>query len=448
MKRFWRPLKFAGLGLVALVALFVIYAAVADYRASTRLERKLAQLRAAGEPTQLADLAREPIRPENNAATYFDRAESGILAIDKEVWATYEAASEVDQKAFDALRLTPAMQNSIRSSLDAYPQAIALLERAADCTDYDPQLIMKDETGNFLADLGKLVADQLPKIQNQRAAMRVLDYHALLMLADGKPEEALRDTLVMLRLSRKFEQDAMMVGYLVAVACRNIALHRVNEILRLGPIPDPARKSLDLELSLADEIESYRRALKRERIYGMQMFREMSLGRSQFVPINLEWLLCGMFKNDECSYLDLVSEQIAEASGTSAQFDEAKFRNAGTLTRSVLPGIQAFHSAKCHDEARIRCLRILNAIQRHGPIGVGALHLADLGLPAEATIDPFNGEALNVKKTDDGWLVYSVGKNLKDDGGKLDESMTDVGLGPYEPSPPNGNAEEGETGGP
>ena len=38
--------------------------------------------------------------------------------------------------------------------------------------------------------------------------------------------------------------------------------------------------------------------------------------------------------------------------------------------------------------------------------------LTDLGLPAQATIDPFNGEPLHVKKRPEGWMVYSVGRNL------------------------------------
>jgi hypothetical protein len=56
--------------------------------------------------------------------------------------------------------------------------------------------------------------------------------------------------------------------------------------------------------------------------------------------------------------------------------------------------------------------------------------LSDLGLPADATTDPFNDKPLNLKRTDEGWIIYSVGKNLKDDGGQLDEDLTDVGYGP------------------
>ncbi len=55
--------------------------------------------------------------------------------------------------------------------------------------------------------------------------------------------------------------------------------------------------------------------------------------------------------------------------------------------------------------------------------------LADLGLPQESTIDPYSSEPLHIKKVPEGWLVYSIGLNLTDDGGKLD-GITDIGAGP------------------
>ena len=48
----------------------------------------------------------------------------------------------------------------------------------------------------------------------------------------------------------------------------------------------------------------------------------------------------------------------------------------------------------------IRCLRVLNALQTHVPAGSNEIpKLTELGLPAETTTDPFNGEPLHVKKT-------------------------------------------------
>ncbi len=94
--------------------------------------------------------------------------------------------------------------------------------------------------------------------------------------------------------------------------------------------------------------------------------------------------------------------------------------------------MQAVHDAATRTQAEIRCLRVLNALQMRVPSGSNKVpKLGELGLPTETTIDPFTGEPLKVKRTPRGWLVYSVGRNFKDDGGKLDDPTTgDVGVGP------------------
>ncbi|MNC97095.1 hypothetical protein D3C83_146420 [compost metagenome] len=56
----------------------------------------------------------------------------------------------------------------------------------------------------------------------------------------------------------------------------------------------------------------------------------------------------------------------------------------------------------------------------------------DLNLPKEAKIDPYTGDPLLVKFTDDGPIIYSVGRNQKDDGGNVKDNAEDVGVGPVE----------------
>jgi hypothetical protein len=82
----------------------------------------------------------------------------------------------------------------------------------------------------------------------------------------------------------------------------------------------------------------------------------------------------------------------------------------------------------------MRCLRILNAAMRLEHQGVEVTGLQDLKLPEKETIDPFTGKPLLMKKLPEGWVIYSVGKNLKDDGGQVDD-LIDFGLGPVPPLP-------------
>ena len=66
-------------------------------------------------------------------------------------------------------------------------------------------------------------------------------------------------------------------------------------------------------------------------------------------------------------------------------------------------------------------LRILNALQGYKQrTGKDVDSIEQLGLPKDATIDPWSGRPLIMKKTDQGWLVYSVGLCGVDNGGKLE----------------------------
>jgi hypothetical protein len=423
MKRFWRILKYLGLALLAIVGISLTWLAVANARASARLEQKLAELRATGEPLSLADLARKPIPPEDNAATYLRRAKNDVQAIQLEVTAADEACSAAEQKAFEEGHLSPAMVKAIRAAFESYPHAMPLLEKASECADFDPQL-------NFNTDLVDVfVADMLPHMQDSRSDMRVLNYRALLLLADGQREEALRTSLIMFRLCRHFDRNPTLVGYLVAVACRGVSIFATDLILRSGPLPDSAYAALEAELARQDMAKLYRLALITERAHGLQSFREIGISPAGY-------MMLPMGKNDQCDYLEYMDVVIQGASRPYSDprvQDDARriLDRAGVLTRAMEPGIQATQDAHCRGQAQMRCLRVLNALARRDRSGENREpKLTDLGLPPEAITDPFNGKPLHLKKLPDGWLIYSVGKNLKDDGGTLTDEREDVGLGP------------------
>jgi hypothetical protein len=78
---------------------------------------------------------------------------------------------------------------------------------------------------------------------------------------------------------------------------------------------------------------------------------------------------------------------------------------------------------------------VLNALQRADePGGSKEPDLADLGLAPDIVLDPFTGERLRVKKLPEGWLIYSVGSDEQDDGGKTD-TFDDYGVAPLPRSP-------------
>ena len=78
-------------------------------------------------------------------------------------------------------------------------------------------------------------------------------------------------------------------------------------------------------------------------------------------------------------------------------------------------------------------MRVAEDCQRACAISPGAWPRGErsgrLSLPKEATIDPFSGEPLKLKHTDDGWVIYTVMQNGIDDGGDF-KDQKDYGLAP------------------
>ncbi len=429
MKLHKKILKWTGIVLGGLVAIGLIANAIFVWITDARLERQLAEIRAAGDPVTLADLARPPIPPEKNAATYLRRAEAGMAAIEKETMHVHSVSE------CPGFLMLPEDQKAVKAAFAAYPNVIPLLEQAAACPDYDAQPDYTLPPQEFETKL----LDFMSKV---RSPGRVLGYRAELLVAEGNRDEAVRTALLVFRLARHFDHNPMIINYLVAIAVRGYAIRSANEALQTGPVSKEVRDALDSELAIQQPMEGFVWAFKSERPYVVAKFRD---GVFNF------WWGRGIWYSEKSACLELFPTFIALAADPGPyrrieQTIDAKGKKS-ILASLLFPALKAAYNAVARVKAEIRSLRVLNALQTHVAAGSDAVpKLTDLDLPAEAITDPFNGEPLHVKKTPQGWLVYSVGPNLQDDGGKVDDPNNgDVGVGPPPPPAvkPGENAPEG-----
>ena len=232
----------------------------------------------------------------------------------------------------------------------------------------------------------------------------------------------------LLRLSQKWDQEPAIVSYLVSLACREISVVMINRTLRDGLVSPTARAALETELALHDDMAGFQQVLLTERAYNLDACRNMVQG--------LDWLPpAWIFKRSAVAMADQTDQLYAVADQpsykTESEREEMKVAAAEhTLMGLAWPSIDATWDAKDRVRANLRCLRILNALQAfEEKNGNEPAELADLGLPVEATTDPFTGEPLKWRKTDAGWLIYSVGRDGVDNGGKVDDA-SDHGVAP------------------
>jgi hypothetical protein len=417
-------------GLLVVVAAIAVVVARANAGAEAQLDETLAALRNSGAPLTLDELARKPPPPEENAATYLRRAKESLNAIDKEISAAYENESDADQEAIDLGRPTAAYLKAVGSALDAYPKALELVQQAAACPAYDSQLNYSADTADFIEELTK-------QIQLNRAAIRSLDYHGTLQIADGRYDAAVDTGITMLRLCRHFDADPTILGSLVALACRGMTLAMIDLALRSGEVSEATRDRLDQELQQADVVAVYRRGLESDRAFGLEALEEIEAGKYQHPDEKLKfmWQAPAAFKQDQSGYLDYMARSIALADRPFAEIKgnpelQQALAAAGQLADLIAPATVAAQAALGRAQAYLRSVRILNSIQRYEHKHPGKEPtVAELGLPEAITTDPFNGKPLHVEKKPAGWLIYSVDQNLKDDGGKTTPPI-DCGFGP------------------
>lgn len=414
-------LKYALLTLVGIVGVLLIGVAIANRQAHKRLNAKLGELRDRSEPVTVTDLTRQPLPPEDNALTYLRRAESDADAIVKEV-----SAAEDHYKYNGEGPPGPEVIAAMRAALDAFPKVLPLLVQAAEAPGYDAQI-------DFTEPRQELFEKFMKQPQLWRNAARVLNYHAQVAIASGQPDVAVQDCIHLLQLTRNFDRNPLMVSFQVSLAIRGLTIETAQQALRTGSVSAQVHNELEDELALHDLNQAFRHAMATERAYVLDSFVDMSAElRNGFT-----WF--PSYPNDQVDYLDLLAEVLSLSDRPYSDVGDPSDLNmtsTGPFTRLLVPSIVATLDAKRRMQAQLRCLRILNAAIAADQAGTGERTLASLNLPAEATTDPYNGQPLHLKKTPLGWVVYSVGRKLTDDGGVNIGYQPDqnIGLAPYVPA--------------
>jgi hypothetical protein len=399
-----------------------------------RLERQLAEIKAAGDPLSLADLTHRPIPPEKNAATYLRQAEPEVTAIDNEIgqWNDKEKIPEFWNYLGGERRPMPEkMHKDMKAIYAAHPKLIVLLQKAVECPDYDAHL-------DYSVPPEQLVTQLLAVVQNARGTARVFAYRTRLLVIDGDRDEAVRMALATFRLARHLDRSPLLVSYLVALAIRGMAVEEANLALQAGPVSKEVRQALDGELAIQERMAGYAWTIKSDRAYGLDEFRSFSLRNF--------WLYNrGRWNRQESEYLEVMKAFLALPNNPQpyhairSQIGRAYaniLAGSGTFAQQIFPALQATNDAVMRVQATMQCLRVLNALQNRVAAGSDKIPaITELGLPATTITDPFNGEHLHIKKLPQGWVVYSVGSNERDDGGNLDMhdmANCDFGVGPPE----------------
>jgi hypothetical protein len=231
------------------------------------------------------------------------------------------------------------------------------------------------------------------------------------------------------------EREPSIVSFLAAVGSLGGVIDELYGALDQGPISPQVRRALEEELAHCEDPQRLVGVLQRERAISISMADHFPGAEvPALVRRALGWPLRRIFLGVLNAYdqqFALAARPWHEAKATLAVTKAGQGANQHGILASLLqPALMAAHQAHAKSLVLTRSLRVFNALSQYRQVhGREAQGLKELNLPAAATIDPYSGEPLKLKLTEEGWLVYSVMENGIDDGGDF-RDMQDSGLAP------------------
>ena len=410
----------------ALVVLMVVFYAAAGALTlwfGRQVESKTRAIAARGEPISVADIAGGARGP---GAAAFEAAMKQFTAV---------KVSDAEEEAL----ATVASYTSEKPAPEDWAAARGAIEKLGPALD---ELSKAATTGEVSLGFGILSenSSSLETFRHIRRAVRTLSARALIRARDGDPSGAADDLVAALRVSRTASPRGAVIGALVRIACVNISCAGVRGCLQIGEFPDEQTRRLCSALDAAGLDELLPRAMLYERAVSHMSYQTMMRGDmdNQGKPLpaarrGLLWKLemlpvrAMLYANESVSLdaLALQSEQMRKP--------YREFRKSGkdgdiagqlpwwaVLAKMTVPVFARAHAANDRCEATVEAVKTMLALERcRAANGSYPDTLADAqGFGCRFGDDPFSGKPFVYRRQGDGFLLYSIGDDLKDNGGK------------------------------
>ncbi|MHC5056254.1 MAG: hypothetical protein ACYTKD_16260 [Planctomycetota bacterium] len=439
-----RLLVFGLLGLWGVLLFVVVPALLRWYATSSAckaIERQIAAVRADGQPVSYADLAPAPVPDERNAAAVFRQAFDAILQADGRIDSILDAGEK--EKALLLFEHTPILSvdaKKLRAILDAHGGALTLAEEA-----------LQRPSCRFGVDYG-VGYRQLKKTPHRarlRRLRRLFGIKALLCHGEARHAEVKACLHAIVGLSVACASDGIYKGENSHFYDLASFLDLVVTLESAAPLPDATRQEVVSLLASQDCRQFLREALIAERVKWIDLFGMLteegvrSPGRLDSAAFEDRSVFAGrrMLRERMLRWLEATAAAVEKADGPPWEsipaLDEAHNR-LGDLVNIFIPPVRGcvswgfhFSGGSIQSTWALRDAAVLGLSCEIFRSAKGAYpaKLDELApeLLEDTPPDPFTGKPFRYELRDGGraFIVYSVGENLKDDGGVEDRPDKD-----------------------
>ncbi len=410
-------LSWVGIALVAFIALGLAVRAVFNYTNGKKLERFLVQMKSEGIPLTLKDIEPE-CSPRDNAAQNWKMAET-ILSIDRE---DRTFLGQIIGNFFEDRPLSKEIKERLRDLIAKNQDALNLILEASakPCFKYEeqwgiPGYNLRTETA-------------ISMIQGTR----LLGIDAFFKAEEGNVEEAIEQCLAARRLLKLYLQEPFLINYLVATACMKQVAVCLNKIVSERNIETDLLRKILMEWDSSPWQEGLEWSFKSERIFGLEsalLFLNGEYEKDFFQGGKLYyWVFRPVYKSEifwlmENYDLMIKAAEMPYYSSRDSKILEERINSTPwyyIMSRLFLPNAVTVLFKRATLEAMFDTARVGMACKIYKNMhGDFPEDLAELSpeLLEDIQADPFTGHPLIYKKQDSGIVIYSVGSNLRDDGG-------------------------------
>jgi hypothetical protein len=430
----WRR-ALAGLALVAALAVAAHFLVGARMSAN-RLQRMMGDLDKTDPEWRLDDIlaAREDVPEAENSA----RVIVAVAGLIPRGWPA-EAITKIDEGVGPPHRLPAEKLAALTRDQAALSPLLAKARRLAEMPRGRHRLVMADNP--FYTNLH----DQ----QRTRAVTTLLAADARHLAQVGKMDEAVASCRAAVNCSRSLAGEPFLISCLIRMTCSTTADEAIERCLSLGEAGEGELAKLANVLAEEEkEPPMLVGVFRSERASLHIMLNGLASGKFSIQDPLFQadtmlvirdrvagWQLRQEFRNEHPRMLELMNRAVEAARlpphEQARPFDDLEREvkrqavKSGAI-RLLIPPLFNVLDRHRHHLAQTRSMRALVAAERHRLAkGAWPAKLDDLvpGLLDAVPLDPYDGKPLRYVRRGDGVTVYSIGLDLRDDGGVVDRKL-------------------------
>ena len=262
----------------------------------------------------------------------------------------------------------------------------------------------------------------VPFLGGARSLCRLLVLEGADRLGRGDPAGALESYLDNIRMARKIEQRGPALAMLVSVAVDAVTTQQIRELLRSDQAtPALCRRTIAALGRLGALTQPPSETMKAEYVIVRNTLRKLGGPGRWWAAVFHRPALSGYYRE----LLKVCDEPYGKLAGTEVYGDPGSMPRVGgnPLVRLQVAPMSGALMACSRRLARGAMTVLLAAVRCHeletGAMPTGAEALVPRYLK-ELPVDPYSLEPVKLVRVGGKWVVYAIGEDLIDDGGKKD----------------------------